>query len=108
MNGTINRHNCVFWVRENPNVMEERTVNFLVYLCGVVWVSEDLCDHYFFEGTVTGAVYLNIIREEIVPTVHQLYPGEDCFFFQQDGAPSLYHREVRKFLDETIVESRLG
>ncbi|KAJ4426824.1 hypothetical protein ANN_26623 [Periplaneta americana] len=27
LNETINRHNCVYWARDNPHVMEERAVN---------------------------------------------------------------------------------
>ncbi|KAF8784580.1 Histone-lysine N-methyltransferase NSD2 like protein [Argiope bruennichi] len=38
LNGTVHRHNCVYWAKENPHITVEKTVNFLgVYVwCGFV------------------------------------------------------------------------
>jgi len=60
----------------------------------------------FFEGTVTGAAYLNILQESIVPTVRQLY-GDDTWY-QQEGAPPHYHRDVRAYLDNTFPDRWIG
>jgi hypothetical protein len=34
----------------------------------------------FFDGTVTGAEYLNMLEVSIVPTIHQLYGDEEMFY----------------------------
>jgi hypothetical protein len=37
MNGTVNRHNCLYWSSENPNVRVDKAVNIpaLSVWCGV-------------------------------------------------------------------------
>ena len=52
LNGTINRHDCVYWANENPYIVEEKTFE----LPGVaVWYlsCRGLIGPYFFEETVT-------------------------------------------------------
>jgi hypothetical protein len=58
---------------------------------------------FFFEGTVTGAAYIIMPQESIVPAVRQLYGDEDMWY-QQDGAPPHYHRDVRAYLDNTFPD----
>jgi hypothetical protein len=54
MNGTVNRHNCLYWAPVNPHVHVGKEVN----LPGVnVWCGlspRGLIGPFFFEGTVTG------------------------------------------------------
>ena len=61
LNDTINHHNSVYWANENPNIVEEDTVNFP----GVaVWCSlsfRGLIGPYFFEETITGQTYLQML-----------------------------------------------
>jgi hypothetical protein len=60
MNGTVNHHNCVYWVPVNPHVHMGKEVN----LPGVnVWCGLSSCGligPFFFEGTVTGQVCLDM------------------------------------------------
>jgi hypothetical protein len=87
----------VYWSSENPNVHVDTAVNLpgLSVWCGVS--SRGVVGPLFFEGTVTGAAYLNMLQEDIVPAVRQLYGVEDMWY-QQDGALPLYHRDVRAYL----------
>nr|CAI5850687.1 unnamed protein product [Callosobruchus analis] len=79
LNGTVNRHNCVYWCEENPHITIEEAVN----LPGVnVWCglsSRGLIEPFRFEGTVTG-----------------------------DGAPPHYHRDVRAYLDQNLSGQWIG
>ena len=59
---------------------------------------------FFFDATVTGTVYLNLLRRTVMPSMREYLEDEE-FYFQQDGAPPYYHRDVRSFLDE-ILPSR--
>ena len=60
LNGTVNRHNCVYWAPENLHVHFGKAVNLL----GVnVWCglsARGLIGPFFCEDTVTGEVYLEI------------------------------------------------
>ena len=71
-NGKINWHNCVYWAKENPNIIEEKTVN----LPGVaVWYglsSRGLIGTYFFEETVTGQTYLQML-EIMIPRLNDFF-----------------------------------
>ncbi|GFQ87366.1 DUF4817 domain-containing protein [Trichonephila clavata] len=63
LNGTVNRHNCVYWGEENPHITIEKAVN----LPGVnVWCglsSRGLIGPFRFEGTVTGINYLTMLAD---------------------------------------------
>ena len=69
--------------------------------------SRGLIGPFFFEGTVTGALYLDMLQTSIVPAIQELY-GDESFYLQQDGAPPHYHRDVRMYLDETLRGQWIG
>ena len=84
LNGTVNRHDSVYWAPENPHVL-------MVNLPGVhVWCglsSRGLVGPFFFDATITGEVYLEMLRTSILPGVRALYGADEEVFYQQDGAP---------------------
>ena len=86
LNGTVNHPNCVYWAPENLHVHVGKAVN----LPGVnVWCglsARGLIGPFFFEGTVTGEEYLEMLRSSILPAICALYENSD-FFYQQDRAP---------------------
>ncbi|PSN42922.1 hypothetical protein C0J52_12023 [Blattella germanica] len=61
LNGTVNRHNLVFWAPENPHVHVNKAVNVLgVYVwCGLS--TSGLVRTFFFDATVNGEVYLEML-----------------------------------------------
>nr|CAI5867087.1 unnamed protein product [Callosobruchus analis] len=73
LNGTVDRHNCVYWCEENPHITIEKAVN----LPGVnVWCglsSRGLIGPFRFEGTVTGINYLTMLADSIFPAIRALY-----------------------------------
>jgi hypothetical protein len=88
LNGTVNRHNYVHWFSENPNVHVDKAVHLpgLSVRCSVS--SRGAVRPSFFEGTVTGAAYLNMLQEPIFPAVCQLYGDEDVVSTRR-GTPTL-------------------
>ncbi|UYV62279.1 hypothetical protein LAZ67_1008428 [Cordylochernes scorpioides] len=60
-----------------------------------------------FEGTVTGINYLTMLADSIFPAIRALY-GNDNFYFQLDGAPPYYHRDVRAYLDQNLSGQWIG
>ena len=101
MNGTVNRHNCVYWATVNPHVHVSKEVNLpgVNLWCGLS--SRGLIGPSFFEGTVTGQVYLDMLQTSIFPAIRELF-GDERFYLQQDGAPPHYHQDVRVYLDDTL------
>ena len=103
----MNRHNCVYCEPENLHFHVDKTVN----LPGVnVWCglsARSLIGPFFFEATVTGEAYLEMLRSSILPVIRALYEKSEVFY-QQDGAPPHYHRDVRAFLDENLQGHWLG
>ena len=106
LKGTVNPHNCVYWSSENPHIHLEKDVNLpgLTVWCGLS--SRDLSGPFLFEGTVTGALYLDMLQTSILPAIRELYGDES--FYLQDGAPPHYDRHVRMYLDETLPGRWIG
>ena len=89
------------------HVFVEKDVN----LAGInIWCglsSRCLIGSFFFYGTVTGQVYLNMLRTSVLPTIRTHYGNEE-FYFQQDGAPPHYHRDVHAYLYNNLRGHRKG
>ena len=107
LNGTVNRHNCVYWAPGNLHVHVDKAVNLL----GVnVWCelsARGLIGPFFFEGTVTGEAYLEMLCSSILPAIRALHENSEVFY-QQDGAPPHYHWDVQAFLDENLQGHWIG
>jgi len=73
--------------------------------CGLS--ARGLIGPFFFEGTVTGEACLEMLRSSILPAIRALYENNEVFY-QQDGAPPHYHRDVRAFLDENLQGHWIG
>ena len=96
----MNRHNCIYWAPDNPHLCMDKAVNLL----GVsVWCGlsvRGLIGPFFFEGIITGAVYLDMLQIRILPAIQILY-GDQLFYMQVDGTLPHYHQDVRLYLDRT-------
>ena len=91
----------MYWTNENPNIVEENTFNLpgVAVWCGLS--SRGLIGSYFFEETVTGQTYLQML-EIMIPRFNDFFENENEVYFQQDGAPPHLHVNVRNFLDLTF------
>jgi hypothetical protein len=60
---------------------------------------------YFFDDTVTGESYLEILREVVLPELENrpLYDNTGMFW-QQHGDPLHYSLRVREFLNNSFPE----
>ncbi|XP_053434088.1 uncharacterized protein LOC128576103 [Nycticebus coucang] len=105
LNGTVSRHNCVYWAPEMAHVEKDVHLLGLNVWCGLSL--RGLIGPFFFEGPVTGPVYLDMLRTSILPAIRTLF-GDDVFYFQQDGAPPHFHPDVRAYLDENLPGQWVG
>ncbi|XP_016075224.1 PREDICTED: uncharacterized protein LOC107542427 [Miniopterus natalensis] len=107
LNGSINRHNCTYGRSDNPHAMMEHHVNLpgVTVWCGLS--SRGLIGPFFVDGTVTGPIYLNLLRQSVMPSIREVFEDEE-FYFQQDGAPPHYHHDVRSYLDDILPNRWIG
>jgi hypothetical protein len=60
---------------------------------------------FFAENTVTGVTYLAMLQNWLLP---QMSEDSEDLIFQEDGAPPHWHREVRRFLNESLPQRWMG
>lgn len=99
--GGVNLHNMHYWSAENPHWMRETdfqnrwSVNVW---CGIV--GNKIIGPFIFDGRLNGATYLEFLRNQL-PILLEDVPLETRrnLWFQQDGCPAHYSREVQEFLN---------
>jgi hypothetical protein len=99
--GVNKTHNSHVWLDENPHATVEGNVQlgFSVSVwCAVL--DDKLIDPFIFESRLTGEVYLPFLQEEL-PRLLVNVPlnNRGSVYFQHDGAPPHFSREVRNFLN---------
>ena len=106
ISGKVNRHSCVFWGLENPRVVREYTRNTqkVNVWCGVT--ASKVIGPFFFPSNINGRNYLemlsNFLMDELPLTL--VVDG----YFQQDGAPAHYARDVKDFLNAAFPGRWIG
>ncbi|KAK8386317.1 hypothetical protein O3P69_010768 [Scylla paramamosain] len=63
---------------------------------------------FFFNETVNGESYLNLLQEFVGPQITEMFGEDSDIYFQQDGAPPHYHRDVRAYLDAVFPDTWIG
>lgn len=116
LNGFINRHNCRYWANENPHWMEESHTQHPQKLN--VWaglIRGHIIGPFFLRENLNAASYLQLLRDEIVPSINRLFPNQanpalisDDIWYQQDGAPPHYGVNVREYLNEVFPQRWIG
>lgn len=103
LNGSVNRHNCVYWASENPHNQEphDHTSRGVMVWCGIT--SARIIGPYFFDGPVNAQSYTEMLDQFLWPKIH--HRG---LYFQQDGAPAHYSQLARDWLDNKLPERWIG
>lgn len=111
LNGSVNRHNMVYWSETNPEWMiDSRSTQYPQKVH--VWagiINNAIIGPFFIEGNLNGEVYRNLLSDQIIPAIQQLV-GNDFgqTWFQQDGAAPHYALIARNYLDEIFVGRWIG
>ena len=105
--GSRNPSHQFFWADKNPRKInpcrQQGSQSVMVWL-GMH--NERLVGPYFFNGTVTGHSYLQLLQEKLIPDLRAA--GEFPTWFQQDGAPPHYSLIVRQYLDQVFPGHWIG
>ena len=103
----VNKQKIRYWAQENPHWYAEKKEQGAARL--MVWLgvwNQTFVGPFFFDGTVTGDNYLNMIANEMMPHLHAL--GGPPEWFQQDGAPPHFAHQARHFLDDQFPDHWIG
>ena len=79
LNGSIYHHSCTYWGPKNLYVTVEQEVNLpgITVWCGIT--SRGLIRPLFFDVTVTGLVYLNMLQQSVMPSIRNVLEDEEFF-----------------------------
>lgn len=109
LNGSVNRHNCRYWCDSNPHWMREQhtqhpeKVNVWLGIVGGQFVGP-----FFIDGNLNADEYRRMLEHQIVPAVALASNDFNQVWFQQDGAPAHYGRDVRTYLNEIFPGRWIG
>ncbi|XP_039283421.1 uncharacterized protein LOC120351176 isoform X3 [Nilaparvata lugens] len=96
LDGYVNSQNCQIWATENPNAVQVKSLHPAKIGVWCAISRQHIVGPIFFEQTVNGEVYRNIVRQFVA----LLEPQERYCWFQQDGATCHTSRETMDFLQE--------
>jgi transposase len=105
LNGHVNRHNMRYWSDSNPHWVSDTNAQGdkrVMVWCGIL--GDQVIGPYFFDQSVNGSTYLQLLENKIWPQIRHL----NQIYFQQDGAPAHYHKEVRAWLDNKMPGRWIG
>ena len=68
-------------------------------------IGYDVIDPFFINGNLSSEGYLRLLRESVLPKLRKLFSNyqnselpAETIWFQQDGAPPHFGRQVRRYL----------
>lgn len=116
LNGSVNRQNFRYWSTNNPRWMrEQHTQNPQKVNVWAGILNDRIIGPFFFDGNLTGDQYLQFLQNELIPTLAANFPNinqpnlpEASIWFQQDGAPPHFARQVREYLNTVFPERWIG
>lgn len=102
-----------YWCQQNSHEYRvehtQRPLKFNVW--GGILGSRNI-GPFFIEGNLNGEKCLNLLQDSIVPAMVDAAEDQnidfDDVYFQQDGAPAHFARDVRDFLDDTFPDRWIG
>lgn len=97
LSGCVNKQNCRYWASENPSWIQQKSLHTqrVTVWCAVAqW---GVVGPYFFDGTVNGQRYRNMINQFLLPELRRRRRLGRTIF-QQDGATCHTARETLTLL----------
>jgi hypothetical protein len=96
----VNRHNSRICGKEDPHESFEHKRDSPKVNVFAAMSREKLYGPFFFiESTVTGIIYLDMLREWLMPQLQDDIPD---LIYQQDGAPPHFHNEMMSYPHEHL------
>ena len=111
MDGTVNTQNTRFWSENRPEgfVFEKSIRREKLSLWAGVCGNGCVIGPFFYEGTLTGIKYGEMLEDRILPSIREAYGNmRRDIWFMQDGAPAHRGLNVRHKLHEVFGNRVLG
>ena len=106
LSGKVGRDNVRIWGLQNPQeALEHERDSPKVNVFCVLSQTKVYGSFCFAVNTVTGVTYLAMLQNWLHP---QMSEDSEDFIYQQDGAPPHWHRDVRRFLTESLPQRWIG
>lgn len=109
-NGFVNMHNCHYYDTSNPHFV--RTVDYQHRWSINVWagiVGRHLIGPYFFDRHLNGHMYCEFLQNEFEEMINNLPLNiRRTLWFQQDGAPAHFSRQVTDHLNARFGNHWIG
>lgn len=99
--------NSVFWSRQNPHFWEQVNQHPPIVMVWAGMSAQNVIGPFFIEERISANVYLQMLRTQLVPRLHELgilYSAH----FQQDGAPAHTAHITREYLNEIFPNRWVG
>lgn len=108
--GSFNTHNQHVWAEVNPHATyphsHQRRFSINVW-AGII--GDHLLGPYLLPKRLDGNDYLTFLQQVLPDMLNDVRPHiRQVMWFQQDGAPAHYAREVRNYLDVTFPNKWIG
>ena len=97
----------MYWSDKNPHLTIESQLNQSGVTTWRALSSEGVIGPVFFDGTVTGNNYLEMLRVMVIPQL-RIKANFDELYFQQGGASPHYARTVREYLHQAFPQHWFG
>lgn len=104
-----NVQNCRIWATHNPHKYLETRTQYPQKLN--VWagiLGRHIIGPFFLDGNLTSERFLQILTDEITPTLNEVAPENEEIWFQMDGCPAHNSRVVREYLQESFNNKVIG
>jgi hypothetical protein len=88
LNGSVNRYNCTCGAPQNPHIVMEHHLNLTRVTVWCAISSVGILGPFFFNATVTGAVYLNLLQESVAPRNIIIIQRVSTFFWDTLYVPA--------------------
>jgi hypothetical protein len=108
LSGLVNKHNCRFWSSSNQFVTVGEAMNSAKINVWCAMSSKQIIGPFFFDGeTVNKDDYLDMLEDFFFPII-QRKRLHNNIYFQQDGSPIHFSKQVRTWLDEKFDGRWIG
>lgn len=107
LDGSVNRHNCVYYAYENPHLVQQTQLNQPGITVWAALSTMGVIGPYFFVDNVKGDNYLEMLTSYLVPQLQQR-GWFRSIIFMQDGAPPHWALKVRDYLNATFPDRWIG
>ena len=108
LSGVVNKHNCRIWAESNPFVTIDIARNSPKINVWCAMSSEEIVGPFFFEeDTVNQENYSNMLENYLYPILQRKRLTKRIFF-QQDGAPAHFSKQVRAWLSQKFNNRWIG